>query len=285
LRIVQCPVSGQSWNRIATCIRTYLVCETSLDKDSPETDKLRNRSAGEIRRSKSTGLVPVLEADVALLSNTTRVNDDGENPESDKRNDLDGREPELELAENVDRQEVDSGNWDPEDGDENADVEAAVPPLDDQASRGKFERICDGPRKPVDPSHSEAKTGVHEASSVLGESTSDGKVGGHFRKTEHDRVDESTDEDVCEQCADRSSGCDGTTAGNEDTGTDGSANCDELQMPAGEVPLQAFLCHGGLLFDIARRVRDRFVRGVVALGLVALGQDTLSSGSHRDGYG
>jgi hypothetical protein len=266
-------------------ITTYLICKTSLNKDSPETDKLCDRSASEFRRSKSTGLVPVLEAEVALLSNTTRVNADGEDPEAKKRNDLNRRKPELKFTENIDRQEVDCGDRNPEDGDEDADVEAAIPPLDDQASRSKFERICDGPRKPVDPSHSEAKTGVHEASSVLGKSSSNGKVCRHFRKTEHDRVDESTDENVCEQRADRSSGCDGTTTGNEDTSTDGSADCDELQVPAGEVPFQALLCDGSLLLDIARRVRDRLVRSEVALGLVALGQDTLSSGSHRDGYG
>jgi hypothetical protein len=176
---------------------TYLKCETSLDQDSPETDKLGNRSAGEFRRSKSTGLVPVLEAEVALLSNT-RIHADGEDPEADKRDDLDGREPELELAENVDRQEIDSGNRHPEDGDEDADIEVAVPPLDDQASRGKLERIRDGPRKPVNPAHREAKTRVRETSCVLSERASDRKVGCHFRKTEHDRVDESTDEDVCE---------------------------------------------------------------------------------------
>jgi hypothetical protein len=48
-------------------------------------------------------------------------------------------------------------------------------------------------------------------------------------------------------------------------------------VSAGEISLQSLVSCSALLFDIARRMRDRLLRVVVTLG-----QDTLCSGCHLD---
>lgn len=181
-----------------------LVGETGLDEDSPETNKFGNSSFGKVR-SKSTRGVPVLEANVALVTNTS-VHADGVNPEADQSHDLDEREPKFEFAKDVDRQEVNGSNRDPEDGDEDSDAEFVIPPLDDETGGSEFERVGNGPGKPVNPSHGETERGVDESSSILGESTGDREVGGHLSQAEHDRVDQGTDENIGQERSSRTSG-------------------------------------------------------------------------------
>lgn len=119
-----------------------MVRKPSLDEDRPESDKLRNSGAlSEVRR-KSTGLVPVFESDVALGSGTS-VDADTEDPESNKRDNLDQSKPKFKFAEDINWQEVDSGDWDPENGDKYANREIGIPPLDDKASSSELKRVGD----------------------------------------------------------------------------------------------------------------------------------------------
>ena len=143
-----CGLSSTDSTELSTLVR-----ETGLDENGPETDKLGNRSFGQVR-GESTGGVPVLEADIALRTNTC-VHADGVDPEADKGDDLDQREPEFEFSEDIDRQKVNSRDRYPEDSDEDADAEVRVPPLNDKTGGCEFERICDRPGEPVNPSHGE----------------------------------------------------------------------------------------------------------------------------------
>src|SRR5690606_11706474 len=87
---------------------------------------------------------PVLEAQHALL--TYAAGDaDGEDHEAGDRDDLETRQPHLELAVDADGEVVDDGEDDPEDGDDDADVEVLVPVLDNEACGDQGERVCDGP--------------------------------------------------------------------------------------------------------------------------------------------
>ena len=111
-----------------------LVSKTGLDQNSPESHKFRDSNVIGKVRGESTGRIPVLEADVSLRSNAASVHNDSENPEAKQGNNLDGSEPKLKLSKNVNGKEVDSGDRDPEDGDEDGDVQVLVPPLDDETS-------------------------------------------------------------------------------------------------------------------------------------------------------
>lgn len=155
---------------------------------------------GEEVRREGAGVVPVLEAEVALLAGAG-VDADAKDEEADHRDDLNHGEPELELAVEADGHHVARNNEDPEDGDEDTDRERGVPVLDDESRDVELQRERDRPREEVDPAHRETDARVHEASSVCRERAGYGDVCGQLAERHHDAVDDCADEDVCDQCA------------------------------------------------------------------------------------
>jgi hypothetical protein len=127
-----------------------------LTQSSPESNKL-----GKILVSphlfekvwrKRSGVNPIVESKIWLRTDST-VDADGKYHKSDNGNDLDTREPELNLAVELDRKQIDASEDDPEDTNEDSDVDGVFPVLDDNAGCGKFERVGDCPGKPVDVAH------------------------------------------------------------------------------------------------------------------------------------
>ncbi|KFY93054.1 hypothetical protein V498_04587 [Pseudogymnoascus sp. VKM F-4517 (FW-2822)] len=98
-----------------------LVRETSLHEHGPESDKLGyGVRLWEKVRGEGAGVVPVPEAEVALLTGAC-VDADTEDEEADDGDDLDHGEPELKLSIEADGHHVARNDEDPEDSDENTD--------------------------------------------------------------------------------------------------------------------------------------------------------------------
>ncbi|KFY30675.1 hypothetical protein V493_01757 [Pseudogymnoascus sp. VKM F-4281 (FW-2241)] len=155
-----------------------LVRETCLYEYGPETDELGyGVRLWEEVRGKGAGIVPVFEAEVALLSGAG-VDADAEDEEADDGDDLDHGEPELELAVEADGHHVTRNDEDPEDGDKYTDGERGIPVLDDQPRNVQLQRKRDRPREEINPAHCETDAGVHETRRIGREGASDGDVGG-----------------------------------------------------------------------------------------------------------
>lgn len=151
------------------------------------------------------------------------INADGEDHETNDRQHLNAGKPEFELAVEIDRQEVGGRDEDPEDGNENADRDALVPVLDNQASGCEFQCERHGPREPVDPAHGETKTGVDKASGIGSKSARNGDIRRHLPQGDHDRVHDRTDEDICNESTRRTCIGNCTSATDKETRSDGTA--------------------------------------------------------------
>lgn len=188
---------------------------------------------------------PVVEANVPLIAGAG-VNANGKDDEADDGHNLDAGKPHFELAIPADRQEVNGGEYDPEDGDEDGDTEAGVPVLDDEAGGGQLEGKGDGPAEPVDPAHREAERGVHKARRVDSEGAGHGNEGGHLAQTRHDGEDDAADEDESDQGANGPGRVDSLAASQEQTRAYSAADGEELQM----MGLQAALQLGAASLDV-----------------------------------
>jgi len=134
---------------------------------------------------------------------------------------FDAGKPELEFTVKADRKHVENDDHDPENCDEDSDGDGAIPELNDQTSGGEFESESRGPREPIDPTHGETQAGINKSRRIRSKGTGDGHIGGDFSQGCHDRVNDGSDEDICNESAHGASICDGGTATDEET----SSNC------------------------------------------------------------
>jgi hypothetical protein len=95
-------LSGGETNHLSTT-----ESESSNDEDGTET----------LEVGESTGIVPVLDTEVALVADTTAVDDDTEDDETDTSNDLDDGKNELDFTISTDTEDLDDDESDKEDGD------------------------------------------------------------------------------------------------------------------------------------------------------------------------
>lgn len=152
----------------------------------------------------------------------TRINADGEYEEADDGNDLDTGEPELELSVEADGHEINEGDHHPEDSDEDADRELGRPILDDESCCSQLQGESNGPREPVDPSHSEAQAGVYKSVGVGGKCSRNRNIRRHLAQGGHDRVHDAPNKDIGNKSSRGPRLGDGSSAPNEETCSDGS---------------------------------------------------------------
>jgi len=185
-----------------------------LNEDGPESDEFTNCTGNEVG-CKCARFFPVTESDAIVIWAAAEVDGDGENNEANYSDHLDTAEPELQLAEELDGQEVDGCYAEPGYNDAIGDGEIGCPVLDDQTSGSEFEGECHGPGEPVDPAHGETKRGVDEPRCVCSKCTGNGDVRCHLSKRNHDTEDEGTDESVGKQSTCWPRFGNGTTRSNE----------------------------------------------------------------------
>lgn len=178
-----------------------------MDENSPEADEFGQSiiACDEVWR-KCSGILPVCESEISLLSGTS-VDADGKESKADDCDDLDSREPELELAVEADGQQIGQGDEDPENGDEDGDRDVGNPVLNDQTRGSQFKSVRQRPGEPVNPTHGETETRIEEASRIRGERTGNWHESRHFTQGGHDGVDDAADKDVGDQGAHRTGGC------------------------------------------------------------------------------
>ncbi|KAI6766860.1 hypothetical protein HG531_011220 [Fusarium graminearum] len=111
--------------------------ETSGDENSPEADKLASGAFNAHVGVCDAGVVPVLEANVALVTDTS-VDADGEDDEANDGDDLDHGKPHLNLTKDTHRDKVESRKQSPEDADPNGDAKLRVPVLNDDTRSDKL---------------------------------------------------------------------------------------------------------------------------------------------------
>src|SRR5699024_9537492 len=119
--------------------------------------------------------------------------------EGDERDDLDKRETELQLAEELDADHIDSG--DEEDDGEHPDPagHARVPEPNVHADRGGVE---DGDEEQLDgegPTDEKSREGLDVAGGVLAEGSRDGVADDEFSEGAHHHEHSGTADDVDEQ--------------------------------------------------------------------------------------
>ena len=103
-----------------------------------------------------TGVVPVLGTEVALVADTTAVDDDAEDDETRAGNDLDGAENELNLSVAADTKDLDDGEDDEEDGDPDTLVDILAPELNGNRGGCQLEGENSKPRDGVVPANGKA---------------------------------------------------------------------------------------------------------------------------------
>ncbi|KAI6772886.1 hypothetical protein HG530_003844 [Fusarium avenaceum] len=194
-----------------------LVGETSSDEDGPETDELAGGTVNVHVSVCDTGILPVLETNVALVADTS-VDADGENDEANDGNNLDHGKPHLNLAENADRDKVKRSEHGPEDADPDGNAEVLVP-----------------------PTHGKAQGRINEASGIRGEGTGNRDVRSHLAQADHDSVDDRAHKGKGDEQR-HGAGLDKSRANTEEeTSSNGTANGDELQVTRGHGPVKASL--------------------------------------------
>lgn len=149
--------------------------------------------------------MPVSEADSLLAWDTSEVDDETEENETSEGDDLDEREPELNLSEPLDTKTIDSDNklecgsadaeilelmcmttYCDEDSDPCCSVDALVPESDDESTGDDLSRTDDEVFTQVDKSSSETESGVDTSSGVAGETFLGRESGRHFSQSQHD---------------------------------------------------------------------------------------------------
>ena len=185
-----------------------LVRESSLDQNGPKPDEFsRWIGLDGVIRDKRPRVHPVTEPQIPLFSHPG-VDANRKNHEPYHREHLDTGEPKLQFPIKVDREEIEQGDDDPEDGDEYSDIDRLIPELDDEARSRELEGKGAGPGEPIDPAHGKTETGVDQARGIGGERSGNGNVGGNLSQRSHDGVDDGSDEAIGDQ------GANGATIGN-----------------------------------------------------------------------
>jgi hypothetical protein len=233
---------GHGFGRVYRLTRSHtdqlgtLVTEASRNQDGPKADKLANCAGYHVFVERAWA-DPIFESKVALLANAS-INANGKNDKTNNGDDLDTGEVHFELSKPSHRKQVGCRENDPENGNENTNVDAVVPVLNNDTSRRQLQGERHGPTEPVNPAHGETERGVDKTGGVDGEAAGDGDIRGHLSQGDHDGVDDSTDKDEGDQHRDGARLGEGGAASQEQTGAYRASNGEELEVVGFEATLE-----------------------------------------------
>lgn len=194
--------------------------ESSDDKDSAET-----LEAGE-----STRVLPVLDTNVALVADTTTVDDNTKDDETNTGADLDDGEHKLDLTVSSNTEELNTNESDKEDGDPDSHVDIFSPELDGDGGSDQFKGEHSQPSQSVLPTHGEAPRRIDEAADVCEEGTVDGVEDSHLSQGQACAEKHDTDDEVTDEESSGATLLKGTTRTDEETSTDGTTYEYKLAM-------------------------------------------------------
>lgn len=179
---------------------------TTEGEGSDNEDSAETLEAGE-----STRVVPVLNTDVALVTDTTAVDDNTEDDEANTGADLDDGENKLNLTVTADTKYLDNHEDDEEDGDPDSHVDIFSPEFDGDGSGDEFERKHGQPSKSVLPTHGETPRRIDEADDVGKEGTVDGVEDSHLSESQACAEKHDTDDEISDEESSRATLLEGTT--------------------------------------------------------------------------
>jgi hypothetical protein len=171
---------GSLWDGLSWVIR--LGGGETDQLSSSESEGCSNEDGAETLEAVLEGswVVPVLESEVATVIgwDTTAVDDDTKDDETNDSDNLDRAENELNLSVTLDTENVDNGDQDEEDGDPDGVVDASVGPVINGDTGGdEFERQDNKPVDSVVPTHSKTPGRIDEADRVVVERAVDRVAG------------------------------------------------------------------------------------------------------------
>lgn len=176
--------------------------EGRVDENGPEAEELAEGAGDVVVLDKGTGVLPVLEAEAALLADGTDVDEEREDDQTDDGEDLDACEPELGLSVSASTEEVDRDDDDEAGRDE--DGGRGIGPEGAENGGGReFGGEDDRPVVPVVPTHGKGHGRRDEAVGQLDVTTGDGQVGEEFTEALHHGVADGAHDAVAEPQAQR----------------------------------------------------------------------------------
>jgi hypothetical protein len=179
---------------------------TTEGEGSDNEDSAETLEAGE-----RTRVVPVLNADVALVTDTTAVDDNTKDDEANTGADLDDGENKLNLAVTADTKDLDNHEDDEEDGDPDSHVDIFSPELDGDGGGDEFERKHGQPSKSVLPTHGETPRRIDEADDVGKEGTVNRVEDSHLSESQACAEKHDTDDEISDEESSRATLLEGTT--------------------------------------------------------------------------
>ena len=171
---------------------------------------------------------------------------------ADQGGDLDHREPELQLAEELHGDQVDPEEDHQEDQGGDPLRDGREPVVDVDRGGRQFGHAGDDPHQPVRPAGEVAEERAEELAGVLREGARDRAVEEQFAERPHDEEDDHAREGVHEDEAGAGLG-DVRPGAQEEADADGAADRDHLDLAAAEpalVPLFGALC-GPIRVDLS----------------------------------
>lgn len=178
-----------------------------------------------------------MEAKAWLTRHATNIDNQGEDQEPNNRDELDGRKHEFRLSVNRNSENIQRHHEQNDDGDPYGRADVRIPELNDNTRRRYFRTERQRSRVPVVPADRKAHGRVDIASAVLRDGTSKREPRRHFTKTLHHAEDGDAGERVAEKNRERTCQGEGATDSDEETGSDGAAEGDELNVSRLETAL------------------------------------------------
>lgn len=222
------------------------VREGGVDEGGPETEETALSTTRDIWLH-GTGVSPVLKTKAMLSRDTTTIDDESEDQQTDDGDDLDRGKDELGFAIDGDGENVETQDEDDDDRDPGCDVDmdSTMPILNDGRGSGDFGAQGNGTGVPVVPSHSKTHGVVDVSSAELRNRTRKREPSGHFAKGHHHGKHGEPSEGIAQQDGQRTGLRKGTTNTQKQTGTNGAAEGDELDVTGFESSSDVPVLFGG----------------------------------------
>ncbi|KAG7866847.1 hypothetical protein KL918_003042 [Ogataea parapolymorpha] len=238
----------------------------TLDDSGPARKEFAGVSWNKVL-DKGSWVFPVVETEHAVRCRcSAEENDNSNNNKTDDGDNLDGGDPELDLAEEFHRAEIERHARDPEDGNKDGHV-GIGPVLDHKGGGSHFGRRnqCLGVIKVQAGSKCKRLVArVALTQSVHRGLAGNGDIRNHFAELVHDAPDEERQNQVADQQACGSARRQRRAGTDKDTRSDGSSERDQLDVSALETTVDL----GELLF----------------LGHHLLGEEVIGLANHRTGF-
>lgn len=172
------------------------------------------------------------------------INKDTADDEDDDGEDLENREPVLELSVSLDTGHVDEDHQDNNDNGDDPGRERRIlanPELDNNCRGRELSRDGQSPVDEVHVSHLKGESLVKDTATPGVEGTREGQESSDLTDSLADKDEPETDEGISEKSTTGTGSGDGRTGGQEETGTDGTRDSDHDHVAETEITLETLL--------------------------------------------